>query len=248
VAMPNDSSAGANVSIEGASPEQRDLLLEILAGLRSAAIARIELRPHEPEPPEEGLDPPAHPRRGEDIVVDVEPYSIRASWEVDLLATTYRRRAREVKLGRVVWGELRWSGRTYSGTSLEGREARRPLKPQETEALQAAISTAAADELERMQVLKPDAHAVAVTLRVAEPHAFMRLRLQDFLRAAHDWNQRLAGFYLEVRDDQPGAVYMQGWVGSGGIASTRPDLECCAPPTLGMAIDAPPPPRCPVFD
>jgi hypothetical protein len=229
-------------TIEGASPEQRQILLEILAGLASSEISGIFVSPHTPVY-EDDVAPPPRPF-GDRVAVDFPSKSLRPRWEATLLAEAFVARSRRVGLTKIAWLGLPREERSLEWVG----EPCEPLDAEALENLQQSIAAASGNTLERVHVLRPDAHALAVTLRIAEPHAFLRDRLHDFtMLAEHEWIPLLAGLYLEVRDAELDPAYVLARHGSGGMSSSRGNLECCAPRGFGRPEGAPPPPACPIF-
>jgi hypothetical protein len=215
-------------TINGASPEQRILLAEILAGLASTRITEVALQAGD---------------HGREIFVTVD--DIRGRWEAELLATAFARRSKAAGLPKVsVFASLDGS------QTLEWAPPPVDLLADEAVArFRAEVVDAAGDApVETFDVLRPQGHAVALGIHAGEPHAFLRFRSRDFLQTVAEWREQCDGIYGEIRDDQSGPALAFGWFRGGGFSSTRGDVECCAP-FLGMshAIDWQRPPPCPVF-
>jgi hypothetical protein len=77
--------------IAGASPQQRELLREILAGLGATLITGIVVREYDPGFEGDELPPPGP--YGDEIAVTVEPGDGRGDWEAGLLARAFARRS-----------------------------------------------------------------------------------------------------------------------------------------------------------
>jgi hypothetical protein len=231
-------------TIEGASPEQRQLLHEILSGLGGPAPSRIVVRPHEPRYEDDTVPRLPEPH-GDAVVLDFAPEGRRADWEATLLAFAFARRSSAAGLPKVAWCE--WPDR---GFMLElAKPSIEPLSGEAIDCFRAAVVAAAGDaRLERLDVLRPDGHAFALVLRVDEPHAWLRFRSRAFLWAAEQWRGRSDGIYIEMCDTEPAPVLRVGWHRMGGFSGSRRDVECCAPILgFGRPIGAPPRPPCPVF-
>jgi hypothetical protein len=192
-----------------------------------------------------GLKPPPGPY-GDELVVDFARGDSRAFWDATLIAFAFARRSRDVGLTKIAYFSDPDGGQTLG----HARPAAEPLSPARVEAFCKDIAGAARDAtVERIEVLRPQGHAFAITLHVLEPHAYLRRRLVPFLEAVAEWRERCDGIYTEVRDGQPRPVLFAGWHRSGGFSGARRDLACCAP-HLGLSrpLEEPPPPICPIFD
>lgn len=229
--------------LEGASPDQLEVLREILAGLGSIRITRVVVRPHDPVF-EEDVAPPPRPY-GDEIVVATAPEDRRGDWEAELLALAFARRSNAEGLTKVAWFAFSRGGRTLE----YAQPAAPPLSPKAIDRLRADLAAAADDAtLERFDVLRPQGHAFAIVVRVDEPHAFLRSHSRQFLNSLAEWRERCDGIYAEIRDGEPKAALTVGWHRGGGFSSTRRDVECCAPFLgLGHPFGWQGTPPCPVF-
>jgi hypothetical protein len=230
-------------TIDGALPEQRRLLEEILVGLGSTRIQGIFLYPYRPRFEDMHEPPPGD--YGDVLGIEVDADDRRAFWEGTLAAYAFARRSAAEGMRKVAWFSLPGQGH---GLENPG-ETVEPLSTGELEDFRAAVVAAAVEaRLEQVDVLQPQAHALALAVSVDEPHAFLRFHVRDFLRALGGWRARCDGIYAEVRDSAPEHVLLVGWHRRGGFSSSRRDVACCAP-MLGLGYPGmPPPPRCPVFD
>ena len=109
--------------------------------------------------------------------------------------------------------------------------------------------TDAGGDLDDLTVLRPAGHAWALSVRVAEPHAFLRQRLRSMLDRLEPWAEACGRQrYIEIRDGGPDPALVLAQWAHGGMSSVRGDLKCCSPlVSFGVEIDAPPTPACPVF-
>lgn len=232
------------VTVEGGTPAQQRLLREILAGLGDTEIELVRLEDWvddfegEVPTPEE-----IEASRGTCVrLVKPDPAGYRPDWEIGLVARAFDYRSAEEGLPPVVWLQVG----SQHGSVVSGWR-REPLDERSLEQLSADIVRAAGEADARvgyLEILRPDAHAWAVCLRVEEPHAFCRQGFRRFHEAVEHWSQLCAGRYLEVRDDGEHSVLMT----ANGRSSLRRDLACCDPLfIIGRGIDSPPRPRCPVF-
>jgi hypothetical protein len=91
----------ADPIIEGASPEQLEILRDVLARLASPQITEIVVRRFEPAY-EGDLAPPPGPR-GDEIMVATQPADHRGAWEAELLARAFARRSTSAGLTKFAW-------------------------------------------------------------------------------------------------------------------------------------------------
>lgn len=235
----------ASLPIEGASPEQQQLLDEILAALGPTSIEAIRLRPFDPGPPEDEHAPAPGPHG---IELHAATESMRGHWEAELTAAAFRARSAALGLPRVVCVSV-----PDSGTNLEwsDRRLQEPLGEAEKSDLEATVRRAAAVagvEQLRFQLLHPHGTALAVAVRVAEAHRFLRSKLRPFRGELLPWLARLEGLYVEVLDGDPQPVWVEIASPAGGGCAVRGDVQCCSGPvgfSQGYDWDGPPP--CPVF-
>jgi hypothetical protein len=229
--------------IEGASPEQLEILREILAGLGSARITGVVVR--EFDPGHEGDLPPPPGPYGDEIVVATPPGDNRGRWEAGLLARSFVRRSQSAGLTRVA--SFGYAG---GATGLDSvRPAAAPLDADAIVRLRAEVAAAPGEAtLEGIDVLQPQGHAFAIAVRVDEPHAFLRSESRTFLTCLSEWREQCDGIYAEIRDADPSPAMTVGWFQGAGFSSWRGEVECCAP-FLGLSrgISWQGPPPCPVF-
>ena len=239
-------------AIEGASPQQRAILEQILGGLPSTKVRALRVAPEfdlEPEPDEHGTPPPGwDPTRPlGDALRLVDPVSpdLRTGWELELIGAAFHRASADAGLTPIV-GAFSQQGGPYFWEGDSAPPAARPDRAAEEARIRAAAEEAGA-VVERIEFLEPDGIAVAVTLRVPEAHQFLRKSLSSFTEASGHNDQARAGSYLEVRDGATEPVYQLGCSGSGCMSSSRRDVACCAPGGLSRPILDPGPPPCPAF-
>jgi hypothetical protein len=242
------------IGVTGGTEEQRALLTSILDGFGPSTIEVIELGEwvdtfdehaslgHVPTTEE------IEATRGTVLrLLDPNPPPIRAWWEAWLVAIAFRGRSAEQGLEPVVHfataGGGTWLRRSTAPTLAA-------LEPDAIERMRGEIAAAvesAEAQLQHLDILHPAGHACALSVRVDEPHAFLRQRLRPLLESLEPWadacgRQR----YLEVSDGGAYPALESAQYAYGGMGSVRPDVTCCWGGSRG-GIDAPPPP-CPVFD
>jgi hypothetical protein len=237
-------------TIEGATPAQANLLREILDGL-GGRVQHVHVRDHEPEFEELidlGAEIPTGPY-GLELSLQTIDDSTQSWWEGQLLAGAARARFQQDGLGRVN------SVSRPNGGSTVDHTRPLPLDPpaeRDGVVLRALVEAAGGQELDQLEILRPYGFAAAATLRVLEPHSFIRLALKGFLEQSSHYSGLWDGSYAEVRDEADAPAWISAYAGrtTSGAGSVRPDVECCAEATFasrrGMDWEGPPP--CPVFD
>jgi hypothetical protein len=235
-------------TIDGASPEQQAILESILAGIPAPRIRALRVSPeydHEPEPDEHGNPPadwdPDTPLGDGLRLVDPEWPDNRTEWELSLVGEAFHHASAEVGLTPIVVVSSQ-----QGGTYLWGDElvlAPSPIDPATEEVRIQRAADAVGATVESVEFLHPSGTAIAVTVRVQEPHSFLRQELRVFLEASGHHDPGRLSSHLTVRDDQSDPAYEL----APGRSSTRRDVLCCAPGGLSQPIDWQPP-ICPVYD
>jgi len=238
--------------IEGGPEAHRRLLEAIFVGLGPTEIKRVRFGSHVVRAVPGDLPTPEAARLASGLsieLVDPSEDSLRVDWEMHLVGAALRERALRDGLEQVVWVKLASS----AGTLQHASSPDGPMSPPQVERLRIEVASAAAAAgaaLERFDLSCPLGHAWAAQLRVGEPHAFLRLRFEDFMLAIKPWQDRCGRqTYIEVVDQYEQLVVIRAAFGGGGSSSVPRDLACCDPSVyLGRGMLASPPPRCPVFD
>ena len=217
--------------IVGASPQQRQILLASLAGVRDRRIQTITVETADVEwgvPGGVGVRFAPRPEAADDM---------RMSWEADLVGDAFADRSREVGLPPVAYiaapdGE--------SGIGSISDDARRRSE-ERVQAFARRIATEAgrADAtVTDVEVLKPLQYAVAVTLQVRDPAAFLdRRALPMFQRLGEPPRD----YDLRIVDPSGGRVSENWNAGSGGAVWVRKDLEGCSPYRVSRPVTYEPP-------
>ena len=234
--------------IEGGTPPQQRLLRDILGGLGSDRILRVAIR--EPRPDLKPFD-------AGDVMLTVETESprsrgLRAEWETWLLAAAFHYRSHAEGLPGVVWLDTAdGGGFRLDPSKASPRSADLAQPGGDVDAVVQRVTKAAAAsgaEVARIEILEPYGLAPAITLRVADPAAFLHDRLRGFLESFGDRWERWEGTLIQVVDRAGELVwYTAGssrlYHGGGG---TVPEFEGCWPyhGIGGGTLDYVPPP-CP---
>ena len=144
-------------------------------------------------------------------------------------------------LTRVV-GVASEEGGHYFTAADDPAPSRPPLDPAHEEIRVRGAAAASEADVERIEFLQVAGLAIAVTLRVRDPHTFLRCDLRRFVEeSGHNDRSRLSS-YVEIFDDAPRAAYAS----APGMTTARRDVPCCAPIHRASLFAAPPPP-CPVY-
>jgi hypothetical protein len=234
--------------VRGASPEQREILREILAGLPDTTISVLRVEPEydlEPERDENDNPPPDwDPTRSlGDALRLLEPEwpDFRTQWELELVGAAFHRLSRERGLPAVVAvhsaqsGHYHWDGEDDAPKKLDRKEVDWQIRS-------AASTTGAL--LDRVELLEPGGLAVAVSLAVPEAHGFLRHGLDAFVALSGLTDGALAGSFVRLEDGEPEPVVeLYGRRGMGAQRSRR-DVQCCVSHGFGGLTDPGPPP-CP---
>ena len=239
-------------AIEGATPEQAELLVEIVAGLGETRIEALRVEPWDPVDWDElasvGIErgDPRHamPTGVAIVAAWADPADFRTEWEAVLLGGAFRDRSAERGLPLVLW-----VAGPDGGHALSPPVARPTPGERERKALEESFQVAAATTgalLDRLEILEPLGLAPAATIAVPEPHAFLRHGLRAFLRLSGHFDDTWDGSLVHVVDgeDEPASrtAHSRGW----GMGSAREDLACCDPFVRRGALFAPPRPACTV--
>ena len=217
--------------ILGASPRQRAVLTEILAGLGPSAVEAIALRK-----PESDLRAPADAVA---IHLEVPDRDHFAYWQADVVGNVFYRRSRDLHLPPVAWMSVAYGGQGPS--SARGDDSSLTL----AQAREIATRIRAAAEendarVLRLELIHPQRLGFVVVLQADEPASFLLLGYEDVLKPLDDLRGRgYDGRYVEVLDGD-GDFVMRLGAGS----SVRNDVASCAPVVSIGSISYDPPP-CP---
>jgi len=217
------------VKIEGASPAQEAILREIFEGLESSEIEAVRVERHD----ERGLGLE---------VTQPDPLDVRGQWEAVLVAHAFRDRSAGNQLDPVAW-----VGTPGSGHAVGGPRTARPT-PQDRDEIRGRVESAAAETdalLDRLEILQPLGVAKAVTLAVANVHAYLRYGVRAFLKLSGHYDDAFDGSFVAIVDGERLPAWVTGYAGHWGIGTRRPDVECCDPRvSFGVPIYYSGPPPC----
>jgi hypothetical protein len=238
--------SAVKTEILGATPKQREILIDALAGVGETKIDVIEVTPAEKgwtsAPDAVGLGFSAGGRE----------LDMRTEWESWLVGQALAVRSSELGLPIVAY-----LGGRGAGTTSVGHASRPSFAGQATDEdikrIVQRIEKAARDAragVDEIEILEPLGLAVAVTLRVSDPARFLDERVERYF-AEFDGapNGPDAGdHYLRVVDEDGGLIMELAGAslgeGSSGSGSVRPDLLGCYDPFISHPTSWDPPP-CP---
>jgi hypothetical protein len=218
--------------IVGASPKQKQIILASLAGVGDRRILTITVAKADSRwgvPDGVGLEFTPRPEAAEDM---------RSSWEAFLIGDAFATRSRELSLPPVAYVSVPGVGASASGepgwASTE-EEVKAFIRRLEVE------SERAGAKVRDVDVLRPLGYAVAATLEVPDPAAFLDRRAPDFFERL---GEPPGDFDLRIVDSKGGRVSENWNSGSGGAVWVRKDLEGCSPYIVSLPSSYEPPP-CP---
>jgi hypothetical protein len=235
------SPSDVTTKIVGATPQQREILVDALAGIGETKLEVIEVVPAEKgwsdDPDAVGLEFPTD--KGLDM------YS---EWQGWLVAQVLAIRAGELQLP-----EVGYVGDGEGGASVVGSADPKGRRHSDEDAHRIAqeIETAAEKvgaSVDEIRILRPRGLAVSITLQVSDPAEFLDRRFRRFdpfrdLRVDAERNR-----HLRVVDSHGNRIVelAGAWLGGGTIGTgwVRPDLIGCYDPALSRPSRWNPPP-CP---
>jgi hypothetical protein len=232
--------------IVGATPNQREILVDALAGIGETNIDVIEVAPAEKgwatdEPDAIGLG----------FSTDEGEQDMYSLWQSELIAHVLAVRSSELDLPVVAY-----AGGLGGGTSAVGKASEsKPPAPTDDDLKQMVgkvekAAQQAGAEVDEVRILEPRGVAIAVTLRVSDPAEFLDRRFPEFLSAFGGPPNGPEGRnqYVKVVDAKrkPIVELAGAQVGDGGTGSgwVRPDLIGCYYPAMSRPTRWEPPP-CP---
>ncbi|MGH3037686.1 MAG: DUF6281 family protein [Gaiellaceae bacterium] len=199
-------------AISGGSDEQRELLVEIVAGIGPSLLTEVTVEPA---------------NGGAGLAVETGGEGLRGVWEAWLLAGAFRDASHERGLPAVVSLELDGAGPTaIEGGPWQGQKAE--LRPLSRSILRAGDHSGA--QPEEFGLLRPAGVVPAVTWHTNEPARFLSEHVPAYLRELGDLHGHEA-FYFRVLDTRGEVVWE--WAGSSRLgfetSGTAPGLEGCDP-------------------
>jgi hypothetical protein len=221
--------------IVGATPKQREVLLEILRGLGPTRVASIEIS---------GADPPwtGAPEGVLELDIAVPDFDRVADWHAELIAEAMRVRSHQLGLSSVDYFSAGRGGeRMGTDPAAETREPAVTLS--EAKEIAARISETAARhgaQVLRLELLQPRRYAFLVVVQADDPAYFLRYGFDELMEPLDTLGTTgYDGRSIEVLDGEGKTV-----LEAGGWFSVRHDVGACAHVITGFP-PRPPFPRCP---
>jgi hypothetical protein len=210
--------AGAAVAIVGGTTAQRQLARLTALRVGGLTLDRIVFRT-----PSE-LD-----------VVSAKPSSkaltVRSDWEQRLYVGTYlalMARYPQAVVTRAKTASSEIPANRVPAYDLWGALPRATAVADETRLLVEGAQTRGARVLE-LRIAATPARAIAITLRVTDPAAFLKHRAASFLQLLYKPRIRLLGFYVGLQDASGRLVWATSRLPNEGAVFAIPRLDACSP-------------------
>jgi hypothetical protein len=239
MARNKSSRAGAarNLQVVGGSSAQRRL-----ARIVAHRVGGVTLRSVRFAPPSRLLRH-LHVRSAEMVVTSSQPRTVRGEWDVQLYAGTFIALAERyrVPLGGVSAGEREGPIRLWPAYDIDSRLPTSRQVGALVMRLLDAATRAQARVLEEWTAVAP-ARAIALTLRVDDPAAFLKHRARRVLNVLWRTKVPLLGYYVGVEDAGGNIVWATSRLPNEGAVFAIPALDACSPVTHSEpALTTPPP-------
>ena len=232
--------AGVSVTIAGGSPAQRQLARLTALRVGGVTIRRVAFRPPSTVLRDEHL-------RGVELVVSsAGKETLRADWEQELFVGTYLGlMTRWPKAAVVAAATNHTEGPAARLRALDvfGSNPRASSVHREVTAFVNSATASGAKVIEFRTIATP-ARAMAITLRVGDPAAFLKHRTRPLLDLLNEPRIPLLGFYLGIEDASGQLVWATSRLPNTGGVFTIPRLDACSPVTHSEPLGQAPPP-CP---
>jgi hypothetical protein len=220
--------------IVGASPQQKEILLASLSGVGDRRIQTITVEKAESDwGVLDGVGVRFTPRPAAEG-------DMRMSWEADLLGDAFAERSRELGLPPVAYVAIPGEESAIGAGSKDSHRRSEESAKAFAQRIAAEADRAGAT-VSDVEVLRPLRYAIAVTLQVPDPAAFLDRRAPAFFQRLgeppRDYDLRFV--------DSSGDRVSENWnAGSGGAVWIRKDLDGCSPYLVSRPVSYKPPP-CP---
>lgn len=236
VSVVTGSASEVKTTIIGASPKQRAILLEILAGLGPTPIATIEV-----------VDAERNWEGAAKDAVELRALAANedrlASWHAELIAEALRVRSHELGLQPVAYLSAGRGGQMLA-SDPEKELAEAELTLAQAQNIAESIREAAAGndaQVRRLELLRPRRLAFVLVLQTDNPAEFLLDGYEDVVKPLDELRgQGYDGRSIEVVDGEGKSV-----MEVGGWFWVRNDVAGCAPVIVSHPLGARPPPPCP---
>lgn len=225
--------AGDFVQIRGGSPAQRRLAR--LVALRVGGVTIREVR----------FGPPRRVLRNADVhgtemfVTSSQPRTVRGEWEMHLYSGTFAALLARyrVPLSGISAGDGEGPLRLWPTFDLYSQL---PTSREVGVLVGDLVSTsirAGAKVVEERTAATP-ARAIALTLQVSDPAAFLKHRALGVLNVLYKTKVPLLGFYVGLKDARGQLVWATSRLPNEGSVYAIPSLDACSPVTHSEALGA----------
>ena len=234
----------AEISVQGGSRQERDLLRAVARGMGRTTLQRISIGP-------------AGGRRKADSGGTAVPLaftafpgpSVRRQWDEWVVAGAFSRRLLAAGLPAEVDGGSPAGGFT-ARPRLNGQPDPKPLGRGQVNTITKAIRAGAKQsggEVARLEVHQPYGTAVVLVVTSREPASFLKTKLRGLMASLDGQRSRLEGLYLAVLDENRRLALEWGtWTRNpAGNYWVRHDLAECSPIEQTAPPGSEEPPPCP---
>jgi hypothetical protein len=173
------------------------------------------------------------------LVTSSQPRTVRGEWELHLYAGTFLAlNARyRVPLGGIVAGGSAGPASQWRPFDLYSRLPTSLQIGVLDMRLSEAAARAGAKVLELRTAATP-ARAIAVTLQVSDPAAFLKHRALSLLNVLDRTKVPLLGYYVGLEDADAKLVWATSRLPNEGAVYATPALDACSPVTHSEAVGA----------
>jgi hypothetical protein len=217
--------AGASVAIIGGSQAQRQLARLTALRVGGVTIRRVMFRRPSSVLRRE------HVRGVELVVSSAGKQTLRAIWEQQLYVGTYlglMERWPDTVVGAAATDQREGAANRLRAYEVFGSNPRAVAVAREVRLLGEAAARGSARIVELRTVATP-ARAIAITLRVADPAAFLKHWTLPLLGLLARPSVPLLGYYFGVQDDSGQLVWATSQLPEGGGVFVIPSLDACSP-------------------
>jgi hypothetical protein len=226
-------------TVEGGTPDKRQLVRRVLDGMEQTALTRIQI---------------AGANKGgkKAVAIQFTPVSgqtARRQWDQWIVAGALSRRLLAADAPALVDGSD--NGATFRARPrIEGNPDPKPLPAAREQAILKGIRSAvtrSGAELVALEAHRPYGLAIALSLATDDPARFLAEELRPLLTSLGAHRRQTEGIYLGVLDERRRIVLEWGsWTRNpAGTFWVRRDLEDCSPIRQSGPPGTEPPPPCP---
>jgi hypothetical protein len=216
--------AGRFVRIVGGSARQRDLARVVALRTADPTIVSVRFRSPAAFLKRQGV------RAAEMVVTSSEPRTLRGMWQAQLYAGTFLALASR---HRVPLGAISAAG----SEAPIGRWPRFDIYGRQTKSIEIAVlsqrflqlAAASGAKVSEFRTAATPARAIAVTLRVDDPAAFLKHHTLRLLNVLNRTTVPLLGYYVGLEDARGHLVWATSRLPNEGGVFAIPRLDACSP-------------------